>query len=351
MNLKAINLLYFNNKIPFIKISDEIEERLLRIIDAYLKDNNKNIKIEHMRSHHTSAVFRVSHRSKNKYNNFYIKMGFETSNELKEYIYNEYKNTLKAFNIFENKKYMGATKPIDSFYDEAAFIAEELPGTRMDYALRKTLKFVKGDNGIEIANNWCRSCADWILTFQEKFPHEVDYLTVADMENKIDWQLKKLECLDYNLNSDLIKKLKYITNEILMGFDKKDFLKKPKHNDFAPWNIIVCGSSINVLDFADIQDDSMHYDIFYFTDSLKFLKRKNFIKDSSIAYLQKNMLQHYSPGLTKEHKSYLYFKILFLLIRMNAILIKSKYKQIVNAIVKNDLKKCYFELDEIVNQL
>jgi len=276
----------------------------------------------------------------------YIKESSDLSNsKFNDFIKTEYENTKYIYDNFNLSESISVVKPIVYYDDYKLFFMDNVKGDRLDKVLLKCMLFREKKHITDLINLSKR----WLREFQsishKSFKGAEDFDFSKSERGKIKHlHVRSLEnCLesDVELIDQVFDRMYFLADN--MKFDKSDV--SFKHNDYAPWNVMIKDGLYTVYDFADMNIDYKYYDLMYFIHSLSKLAAKIPLSKSVFELMKKTMLQ--DEDVSSEVESYytVYFHlqdVALLLARIKAGGIKSiiyryKYKVIINEIAK------YFE--------
>ncbi len=351
--MPKMKIMSWNNRLRLLNINTDVINRLTGILDDYLNDEvckmPKTVKIKDIKGYYRFHVFKVSCEFEGYSKNVYVKMGRDNSEETREGIRREYDSTAKVFRMFDSSLQFYAPRPIRFIHEKSALILEEVAGIRLDRLILSKLRFHVRPEDINIVRKYCVLCARWLLEFQSGFSDNNNGLIdLVELEERISREMNRICDLKFQLDSTFKDRIKKFTREILDEFEENDLKTVAKHNDFAPWNVIVGDNSIGVLDYTNFKYDSRYYDICYFYESLGTFRERFMIKGENISIVQENILNQFSPGFNEEHKYFLYFRVLYLLQRIRTIIFRSQDNVAYSWKYKSELSKCLKKLRSVV---
>lgn len=308
-------------------IDSETKGRLISLVKQFISDHTNQLElidIVQFSSYFVTHVYKLVCRSGDDDVNFYAKFAYLPKGHEKrqrERIRYEYDYTVKVFNVFEKIKNFDSVKAVNFFENEGAFVMAEMPGCRFDEMLISCMKpFSKADTN-ELYQSM-HAAGMWLSIFQKKMPIKGQKIfTSNQLQERIEIYFKKVESLDSKIISvNLKQKLVEQTRIVLSKFTKDDFMMSAKHNDFAPWNLMKSNRSIIGFDYADVEYDSVYYDVYHFTRALNTFKLKPVKKIEVIENCKQQFLAGFGLDIPLDHPTRIYFNIFFSLERVQMLL-------------------------------
>jgi len=295
----------------------KISKNVIEVSKEYLQGAYKNTSISNeslniipIKGYLTTNVYRMTYSHDSLNITCYIKESCNLEHDgYNKFIEDEYKNTKYIYQNFISNEIISVVKPLIYYPKYNSFFMEEIKGDRLDNVIIRLVLFRKKDTLISII----KSCKNWLHQFQ------LIELTSDLAGNEYDFchrELKKIKrihertlqnCEDSEV--ELIDKLYARLHELFRDITISETDITLKHNDFAPWNIMLNGESITVYDFADIQVDYKFYDLIYFVHSLNKLASKVPYNKAVFKLLQETMLE--GTDISESTKSY-YFMHFYL---------------------------------------
>jgi len=268
-----------------------------------------------------SRVYRIVIKLPKQHSSFYVKIAATVSDINKYRIDKEYKKTRYVRSIFTGTKKNTVVKPLAYYEHYVGFVMESIEGRRLDELLARWLRWPVTKKNRENALKFMDYCAEWIRDLQRN-AGKYDATLHGETEFKPDRISNLVENLvgqNYNLlYPGLDKKLLDKADRLLSALGPGGGNTFIKHSDFAPWNILVNSDGISVIDFANVNVDLEHYDVFYFIDALNKIGNKLFIDKYSVRKLQQYFIE--KSGCAQCREEYReYYELLFILTNMHAL--------------------------------
>jgi len=310
------------------KVDKETRNRLLSLVDKFfaarIDASLELIDIEQFSSYFVTHVYKLVCLRNGEPVNYFAKFAYLPKGHIKrqrDRIKYEFDYTKIAFELFDKCDNFDSVEPLDYFPEEAAFVMAEMQGTRLDKLLISAMRTISNrDNSLLYKT--MNDAGAWLKTFQDRMPSAANpSLNYSTFENRVNQYIEKIAILDPNLISkEFSCKLLNRTRSLLNDFDANDFLCVTKHNDFAPWNLMLGQSGIIGFDYADCEFDSKYYDLYHFTRALNTFKFKLIKKDNVIDECKQYFLNGYGFNPSTQHPTELYFNLFFSLERLHMLL-------------------------------
>ncbi len=308
-------------------IDSETKERLISVVDKFTSNRAQPLELNDLKqfsSYFVTHVYKLECTQAGLPVNFYAKFAYlpkEYEKRQRERIKYEYDCTVQIQNLFEQHADFGSVKAEDYFHQEAAFVMSEMPGERLDEMLVASMRpFSSYDNRKLYKTMY--SAGQWLSLFQKDMPVKGETcFTRQQLEQRIADYLGKVDHLDSSIiNPALRASLVKQTTHIVENIQAKDLVISAKHNDYAPWNLMGLDTSVIGFDYADIEYDSIYYDVYHFTRALNSFKLKPIKKTKIIDACKRHFLQGYGLDIPLDHPTRIYFNIFFSLERLQMLL-------------------------------
>ena len=295
----------------------------LQISEGCLND------IEQFSSYFVTHVYKLSLSINEGNKNIYIKLAYlpkEYEERQRGRIKFEYDSTKQVYDLFLKNSYGTSVEPIDYFEDEAAFAMHEMQGDRLDKLLIERMKPFNSKS-VTLLEESMNGAGKWLKEFQVAMPIVGNtHTNEKELEERISTYLKKVsDETGTLLDSRLVTSLEKKAHNLVSEFSKRDFERKAKHNDYAPWNLMFHNHQIVGFDFADCEMDSKFYDLYYFNRALNSFKLKPIKKRSIIELSKQCFIDGYGSDsdvstFGVEHPTRQYFNLFFALERVQMLL-------------------------------
>ncbi|PHS17566.1 MAG: hypothetical protein COA86_09775 [Kangiella sp.] len=287
------------------------------------------VDIEQFSSYFVTHVYKLTLSLNSNNKNIYIKLAYlPPEHEVRQRgrIKFEYDSTKQVFDLFLDINYGTSVEPIAYFEEEAAFAMHEMQGDRLDNILIERMKPFNSKS-ISLLEESMNGAGKWLKEFQASMPIIGNtHTNEKDLEERISVYLKKVSDETGKLiDSKLVTALENKAHMLVSNFSEKDFERKAKHNDYAPWNLMFHNQQIVGFDFADCEMDSKFYDLYYFNRALNSFKLKPIKKLSLIELSKQCFIDGYGSDSSVndfdvEHPTRQYFNLFFALERVQMLL-------------------------------
>lgn len=309
-------------------LAPRIEAKFLSLLEEFHRDHleagSQLQDIILYPGYFTTIVFKLIYQNNSATKVYYAKlanMPIEWEEKSRERLMYEFQCTKGVHELFKDSDYCETVKPVAHFEDEAGFIMEEMVGKRLDELMVECMRPFSSASTDKLYQGM-RDTGRWIAEFQQKMPgSEKKYFAREELEQRISRYLKTVaDETDGTLPHHLIDKLETKTRLCLDDFSESDFEIVAKHNDYAPWNMMIGKKGIIAFDFADCEFDSKYYDVYHFTRALNSFKLKPLKRDKIIESSKDAFLQGYGLDLPLNHPTRIYFNIFFSIERIQMLL-------------------------------
>jgi Ser/Thr protein kinase RdoA (MazF antagonist) len=159
---------------------------------------------------------------------------------------------------------LAVPRPLALNNDQAAVLMEKCQGERLDHAMRWARFRGSARNSLR---DWFTSCGEWLAIFHQASESREDPAPIfAGLESGFHENLRL--CRERGLDEDLVS-MAVETFEARKGeaFDPGMGLVG-RHCDFAPYNVLVAGDRVSVIDFEGLQLGVPYDDLCYFVRML-----------------------------------------------------------------------------------
>lgn len=309
-------------------LAPRIEAKLVSLLEKfhknYLEQGTQLQDIVLYPGYFTTIVFKLVYSNNNSTKIYYAKlanMPKKWEEKSRERLMYEFQCTKGVHELFNGSDYCETVKAVAHFEEEAGFIMEEMTGKRLDELLIECMRPFSSASTDRLYQGM-KSTGRWISEFQLKMPgSDKKRFERNELEQRISNYLKIVaDETEGTLPYHLIDKLESKTQLCLDGFANQDFEIVAKHNDYAPWNMMLGKKGIIAFDFADCEFDSKFYDVYHFTRALNSFKLKPIKRDKIIENSKEAFLQGYGLDLPLNHPTRIYFNIYFSIERIQMLL-------------------------------
>ncbi len=308
-------------------IDAETKNRLSSLIQKFIPEYSKKLvllDILQFSSYFVTHVYKLVCEDNGKAINFYAKFAYlpkEFEKRQRERIKYEYDCTVSIYNVFQSKEKFDSVNAVAFYEEESVFVMQEMQGKRLDELLLSSMKPFSSHNK-DYLYQTMHSAGEWLRIFQNSMPVVGETVFSREvLEARVLSYFDKVNALDSSIITTTLKqKLISQCKKAIANFSQEDLMITAKHNDYAPWNLMADDSTIIGFDYADVEYDSIYYDVYHFTRALNSFKLKPIKNAKVIEACKQHFLNGYGLDIPMDHPTRIYFNIFFSLERLQMLL-------------------------------
>ncbi len=291
----------------FEKINNqEVQERLgIGTIQTYeiLQVNERPY------SHVIRCVLRGTDGEKKVYVKIYKPFRYGKRKDYSEKIVREFNTTLFWYQKFKDIDGVGTIKPLYISPADYTIITEETPGKRFVDMLPR-LKYISTPGTRRHMRTVLFNIGRWLQVFQKIGEIKDQRFNPGDLIADVDLRLRRL--VDYKrlyFDNDDRHRILSILHKMARGIEQDELRVCLLHQDFSLSNILINQEQVIVLDFDDIQEGSIYFDVSRFFHQLEMLTFQPAFHKRLIKKLQRSFLEGYGTTEITEHALFRMFLV------------------------------------------
>ena len=243
----------------------------------------------------------------NKSDREYKKQQIQTENDVLKKLY-------KAYQAYPD---LGVVKPIACFPEFLALVTEEQTGAKFS-SIIGNVKLYSSREQFKRLVYWVQLCGWWLHLFQgfmrEGYKEKYDFREVFDYCNV------RLDILSHHnpgeFTEGFCRRIRHFLEEQVDELKLEDLEIVGGHNDYRPYNMIVSGQKLVLLDFSGFSYGPACCDYVKFWSGLDSIKGSLFVSDERVQRLQEAFAIGYRKTVDLDDAVFKVFRVSYMLDKM-----------------------------------
>ena len=295
----------------------------------FLAAEGENLQaVRYLTGRRRALVFELRSAAENgRTASWFLKFGVSLDEGCVAYVNTEARNTLHVHRQMSESPDFLTSELAVQYEDLACFVLRSAPGRRLDRLVAEAARPGQPLSAAGEARRYCMLAGRWLAYFQEKVdPERREPMTPERFLARVEREVVVVnEAAPPVLSEAECRMIRARAEELIRGFQPRDFRSSARHSDFAPWNVLCHEGRVCVIDYADLAQGSCYFDAWQFIDAMQVLGNRVLTRRSRVDLLKEAFARE--CGLVDEGSPAVagYFSLLCKLIRMNAVLNNSRW--------------------------
>jgi len=200
-------------------------------------------------------------------------------------------------------------EPLDLFDDAATLVTRELEGRSLEHLIARAARRGIGIFSRRDAQTFCRLTGEWLAAF-----HSLEQLQAdkpALLGRVVDDACRRLDSIRPHVGAAALLdriagRIRQESSRLPVG--SLDVV--PRHNDFAPRNVVAAPGRVGVLDFEDWGPGFAYEDLMRFGACLETMPRFPYVSKAAVAALHEQFLAGYRGTRTIDPEALRVFRLI-----------------------------------------
>lgn len=207
----------------------------------------------------------------------------------------EYQILNYLYDRFSSHQKMNVIKPLAVLSEQSVLVTEHFPGDKLNALILENLRFFHTRKKLTTMTNHTFLCGRWLKHFHD-FTAKDEVVTlerasyIADLNNILRLDER------YKLNEKVRERIYQFVHQKFHRIDKQELGLVGYHSDFTPWNILIKGDDLRVLDFDRFSHRCKYEDLTLFICCLDAIKSVVGIFAKTIDTLKRAFLEGYGKA-------------------------------------------------------
>jgi hypothetical protein len=258
---------------------------------------------------------------------YYFKLSVNMLPHQLDYLLGESTKTEIVHKAMQDSAHYRSAKPLHYFTDLGCLVVLGAAGKRLDKIIIEGTARWPRKSSQDLAEQYCKGAALWLNEFEKRVTLDSNESVVDEdgLMARVEREIVTLHLSAPNVfDQSCCRKLRFAQQLRLDSFAPADYASGPRHNDFAPWNLLCRDGVITVIDFADLAFGPLVDDAFQFADAMEVLGNRPLASKHAVLRLRDAFIKESTAVSAASPSARLFFASLYRMIRINALLNNSK---------------------------
>lgn len=305
--------------------STEQQQALARVreccvrIGARTGETIEQLSINYVSGYRRTLVYQVTMKTNKADLELFVKVGRNLSQSVLDFVAKEARLSTEIRRLFPATASLDVIEPIAFFPDLAVFATRTIAGQRLDHIIVAALRS-RSKRKLEYAIGLVERCGEWLQVFQKTLPRggevdEVDFL--SGIRRQVERIARSRPELFPARTADTVLGTAERLHGGLLAVDRR---RVTRHDDFAPWNVMVDAERVVVFDFPNVQDGSYFYDMYHFDFAMQTLSKKFLVSIDRLDILRRHFRMAFDKRADESPIRRRFFSIQFCLVKLGSLI-------------------------------
>lgn len=233
----------------------------------------------------------------------------------------EYEVLKKLDRAFAGHQTLGVIKPVACFPEHLALVTEEQPGIKFSSIIGNVKIFSKREEIKEVVQ-WVQLCGSWLRHFQTFVPGNGKFVEFS-FDEILDFCEVRLGLLTQfrqgEFTNSFCQSIRHFLREQVEQTKQETMEIIGRHNDFGPYNMILTGQKLVLLDFAGFGFGPSCWDYVKFWCGLDQIRGSLLVSDKTVDQLQEAFISGYGKMLDPNTPLFAIYRLGYILDQMGDI--------------------------------